>query len=274
MTQNHWVRILSDFFYLFHASILILREDTFLQINDQINSVITRYEAFKKGDFTVASNPIPTELSNSRGLSLIDLDDEPLPTTTAAGGNDLAGLFSTPSAPVGQAPPLISPFSTNTPTVHVNVMGTSMSVPTPMGMGTPMGVGTPMFMQPQPQTYAPTPLTHNGARNTGMGMVGSMTPPHQSATPPASIMLPNTPGPNYFGAGGHHARGPVVAVAGMGSSMGGSAAPRLGVGMGAAPYAPSPPITQPQQQQQHQPAPSSTTAQQGKDPFADLAGLF
>lgn len=262
--------------------------DIFLQINDQINSVITRYEAFKKGDLTVASNPIPTELSNSQGLSLIDLDDEAIPTTTAAGGNDLAGLFSTPSAsvqtaPVGQAP---SPISTNTHMVSVNVMGTSMGVPTPMGMGTPVGMGTPMgvgmpmgmgtprFMQPQPQTYAPSPVTHNGARNTGMGMIGSMTPPHQSATPPASIMLPNTPAPNYFGAGGQYSKGPVFTAAGMGSSMGGSAAPRLGVGMGATPYAPSPPITQPQQQQQPRPAPSSTTAQQGKDPFADLAGLF
>ena len=37
--------------------------DIFLQMNDQINSFLNRYEAFKKGDFTAAANPIPTELA-------------------------------------------------------------------------------------------------------------------------------------------------------------------------------------------------------------------
>ncbi|EJD07732.1 VHS-domain-containing protein [Fomitiporia mediterranea MF3/22] len=37
--------------------------DIFLQLNDQINSVLNRYEAFKKGDFTAAKNPIPAELA-------------------------------------------------------------------------------------------------------------------------------------------------------------------------------------------------------------------
>jgi ADP-ribosylation factor-binding protein GGA len=34
----------------------------FLQINDQINSVISRYEAFKCGDYVAAANPVPPEL--------------------------------------------------------------------------------------------------------------------------------------------------------------------------------------------------------------------
>lgn len=37
--------------------------DIFLQINDQINTVLNRYDAFKKGDFTAAANPIPAELA-------------------------------------------------------------------------------------------------------------------------------------------------------------------------------------------------------------------
>lgn len=36
--------------------------DIFLQMNDQMNSVLNRYEAFKKGDYAAAANPIPGEL--------------------------------------------------------------------------------------------------------------------------------------------------------------------------------------------------------------------
>lgn len=32
-------------------------------MNDQINSVLNRYESFKKGDFAAAANPIPRELA-------------------------------------------------------------------------------------------------------------------------------------------------------------------------------------------------------------------
>ncbi|KAF8498284.1 hypothetical protein JB92DRAFT_2744870 [Gautieria morchelliformis] len=37
----------------------------FLQINDQINNVLTRFEAFKKGDYAAAANAIPTNLAGS-----------------------------------------------------------------------------------------------------------------------------------------------------------------------------------------------------------------
>ncbi|THH01978.1 hypothetical protein EW026_g837 [Hermanssonia centrifuga] len=47
--------------------------DTFLQINDQINTVLNRYEAFKRGDYEAARNPIPAELSKQQQPdSLID----------------------------------------------------------------------------------------------------------------------------------------------------------------------------------------------------------
>ncbi|KLO12452.1 VHS-domain-containing protein [Schizopora paradoxa] len=37
--------------------------DIFLQMNDQINSVLNRYESYKKGDYVAAANPVPLELA-------------------------------------------------------------------------------------------------------------------------------------------------------------------------------------------------------------------
>ncbi len=37
--------------------------DIFLQMNDQINSVLNRYESYKKGDYVAAANPVPSELA-------------------------------------------------------------------------------------------------------------------------------------------------------------------------------------------------------------------
>ena len=33
----------------------------FLQINDQINNTLDRYDAYKKGDYAAAANPIPSQ---------------------------------------------------------------------------------------------------------------------------------------------------------------------------------------------------------------------
>ncbi|KAF8965411.1 hypothetical protein BDZ97DRAFT_1812020 [Flammula alnicola] len=310
--------------------------DTFLQINDQINTVLTRYEAFKKGDYTFAANPIPQELSNnagsSTGVSLIDLDDSAPTTNAEAGGaNDLSGLFSQPvQQPVRQA------------------------IQQQQQFGMPQGFGgmPPPFMAgvqaqqqpPQPQVmqpHAPTPLFHNGS---AFARPNSMSPPYsQSATPPAAIVLPGTPGPapaqlpNYFGNGGAGGKAPMgvantgtgMGLDGMGAglgmgmgSVGGSSShlhPNLGMGsgmgmamsmgmgqpqtyagMGLGQTFGGSPQPQPQQQyQQHQQqlgfqpqqpqqipqqqqaavastgaTPSVAAGQQGKDPFADLAGLF
>ncbi|RDB29847.1 putative ADP-ribosylation factor-binding protein C25H2.16c [Hypsizygus marmoreus] len=231
--------------------------DTFLQINDQINSVLNRYEAFKKGDYVTSSNPIPVELAGgaANDLSLIDFDDGPSsstnPVSLGSGPDDLAGLFTAP-APAQNRPGM---------------------VPTP-----------PLFGTPAP-THAPSPMPSVG-NGYGMGMLmgvapgapgvsrpTTMSPPTLSATPPASIMLPGTPGshnqpavaaPNYFGASSAYtARGPVAFN---------------GMGMGAmAAGATSPTVLQPQKPQQagaNVNASPPTTQAQGKDPFADLAGLF
>jgi len=281
--------------------------DTFLQINDQINTVLSRYEAFKKGDYSFASNPIPQELSNnagsgsSAGLSLIDFDDTP--AAAAAPSNDLSGLFSQPiqlqqqQPPQPQAqPPQFTGF--------------------PPGMNPPSAFagiqiqGIPVQQPPVMQPHAPIPHFHNGSP---FGRPNTMSPPTQaqSATPPASIVLPGTPQPtapsqlpNYFGNGGAVGKAPAVGggmgMGGMGAGMGVGAG---GMGMGQ-PYSggvgqplnfggspqPQPyqmPLMGQQQQQPQQPqaapppmtattttTPAAATGQQSKDPFADLAGLF
>ena len=55
-----WVRFATPFSQEYLLIFFCL--DIFLQINDQINTVLNRYDAFKKGDFTAAANPIPAEL--------------------------------------------------------------------------------------------------------------------------------------------------------------------------------------------------------------------
>ncbi|KAF5353976.1 hypothetical protein D9756_007018 [Leucocoprinus leucothites] len=211
--------------------------DTFLQINDQINTVLGRYESFKKGDFVAAANPIPSELStNTQGASLIDFDDGSAPGAANAGGggggiNDLAGLFASP------APPTMS---------NQQAFGNATS-PSPPGIS----------------THSPMPTAANLNNGNGFGGLrlgggtgsGTSSPfqgaSRQSATPPAAIMLPTTPnpGPSTFSASP-----PMPSMfGGMGATMMG--APR--------------PNSQPQPQQQQQQA-----QPQNKDPFADLAGLF
>lgn len=222
--------------------------DTFLQINDQINTVLNRYEAFKKGDYVTSSNPIPAELSSgaTQNLSLIDLDDSASsssnPVSLGLGPDDLVGLFTTPPAPSNRPTPVIP-------------------------AGPPMGGRPPM------QPYA-SPMPSNG-NGYGMSMLmggapgmsrPTISPPSLSATPPASIMLPGTPGantstPNYFGGNGYTARGPVAKGGGMGMGASASSSSTLPVMQPQQPYPPSANAAAPPQTQ-------------NKDPFADLAGLF
>ncbi|KAG6820033.1 hypothetical protein H0H93_006268 [Arthromyces matolae] len=222
--------------------------DTFLQINDQINTVLNRYEAFKKGDYAAASNPIPSELSGgaANSLSLIDFDDSSSSAShpVSLGGtgiSDLNDLFSTPTTTL------------------------------------------PSYVAPVSQPAAPQPAVPVvSTRNNGYGMnllmgggVGiarpTMTPPTMAPTPPASIILPNTPGgleqqqrsmPNYFANNGFASNGPAL-VGGRGGSQGLAMAPSL-------------PAQRPQASASisNTAGPLSNSTSQGKDPFADLAGLF
>ncbi|ESK91585.1 vhs domain-containing protein [Moniliophthora roreri MCA 2997] len=257
--------------------------DTFLQINDQINNVLNRYEAFKKGDYETARNPVPAELSNqsTSGQSLIDFDDDTGMQSQAgngAGQDDLAGLFG-PSTQTSQA--VMSP-SQNTNTL-IGGMGTG-------------GMNMAFSNQGVPTTHSPSPV---------MGGMGGMNNPmfrNTSMSPPA-IMLPSTPAngsPARNGTPGTPGMAPQGGMAmnmgmnspamgaGMGMGFGGMGAGMVsGMGMGMGMSGPSQPQQQSffptqqptqlhQQQQQNSPSNSSTAPSQasGKDPFADLAGLF
>lgn len=186
--------------------------DTFLQINDQINTVLNRYDAFKNGDYSFSSNPIPAELGGSNAkndLSLIDFDDG----TPSNGGSaevvdDLAGLFGSGPAP--------------------NVDSVTQP-PLPLHMSSPQ----------QPPQFG-------------------------------SIMLPGTPKPDTS-ARSSRVGSPNIVGRGNGISTQGSMGMTTHVmGMGST-------LPQPQQQQtwQQPGVPAMATKQvQGKDPFADLVGLF
>lgn len=227
-------------------------QDTFLQINDQINTVLNRYEAFKKGDYVTASNPIPAELGpGASGLSLIDLDESTPPTTNTSGPDDLVGLFTTSGSTASTTMPTMAPVPLAPYTPQM-----------PYGMGNGMAMGS---------------LTGGVPRS-------SISPPQVSNTPPA-IMLPGTPVqnpslPNYFGNNMNVAKGPVPVASGMGRgpnmfSPATQAQQSLqpgGIGRGSAT---SSLATQTQQPPQPDTGATSGSSQtQGKDPFADLVGLF
>lgn len=199
--------------------------DTFLQMNDQINTVLNRYESFKNGDYVAASNPIPSELattSTRNELSLIDLDDTSSPSAPAT-ADDLSTLFGPSSIAHTPAPSI---FSTQQP-LHSQSPFPSIVAPSAMLPGTPS--------QRVP------------FQSTGPEQVGSITLPQ---TPPQNLQAMGQL-PSYFPTGSIQR-----------------------------------PQSQPQQQtqlpttlpRQQQSAPLQATAttnqQQGKDPFADLVGLF
>ncbi|KAI0777727.1 VHS domain-containing protein [Trametes elegans] len=264
----------------------------FLQINDQINTVLNRYEAYKKGDYSAAANPIPPELANGagpsgQGVSLIDFDDTPsaqLAQSSGAGGIDeLASLFGAgpaqaPAPPPGYGAPLA---------------GLGMSAP-----------ATPAYQAPQP---APSP---NAAL---MSVLGTGTPSTPGVPPRAGTVSPSSGAPlGSFRLGSPHlgglqqAQSPPLHHA---QSMSGFyAQPQQQPQSSFHPQQqqqpqyqqqyqqyqqtqpqfsqfqqPIQPQSQPQQppqqqqqqqQQSQQPVASANGQAQGKDPFADLVGLF
>ena len=193
--------------------------DTFLQINDQINTVLNRYEAFKKGDYSFSSNPIPVELGGSSAkndLSLIDFDDsDPSNGGPPGGVNDLAGLFgSGPSTSSSSAPP------------NVN--------------------------------HATRPVSSHASSPQQQPQFGS-------------IMLPGTPQPGAS-ARGSRVGSPNSFEQGNGYGvLGGRSTSTVSIGMGVGSISPQ---QQPQPQQQAGVHATSTNQAKGKDPFADLVGLF
>ncbi|THU98649.1 VHS-domain-containing protein [Dendrothele bispora CBS 962.96] len=267
--------------------------DTFLQINDQINTVLNRYEAFKKGDYAAAANPIPAELAtgsagagSSAGLSLIDFDDAPSATngSTNSGADDIMGLFG-------------SSASMSTPAAKPNINQGYMN----FGAGSP----SPATTTNATTTYSPSPVMGGMGSNTMMGgamqnpmnpmfRASSMSPPQGSGTPPGSIMLPGTPKPGTPGSSGMAGGmggvgmgmgGMMNQQGGMGSMMGqqqhgfgmgmnNGMGGGMGMGMGPSNAMMQSQRPQSQSQPQSQQSSQSATGNAGRDPFADLAGLF
>ncbi|KAI8970879.1 VHS domain-containing protein [Trametes punicea] len=274
----------------------------FLQINDQINTVLNRYEAYKKGDFSVAANPIPPELSNAgtgpsggaQGVSLIDLDDAPSqPAQSSAGGIDeLASLFG-PGPSQG-----IAPATAHAPGMPAGGMNAGMGMG--IGMGTSTGMGAAYgasvggmgmnMMSSAPATPAyqsPQPISSQGA---GMGLMGMGSP---STNPPrAGTVSPSTGAPlGSIRLGTPQLQSQVQSPAQptlqhahsnpgfFGQSMQ-QAQPQYSQFQTQFQQPPLQPQPQPQphlqaQQQAVPPAQGAPNGQaQGKDPFADLVGLF
>ena len=225
-TRNHLVASHSYFVNISDT----LTPDTYLQTNDQMNNVLARYEAYKRGETPPAS--IPSELlpNKSESLSLIDLDDATPQTGSSSGASsggtpavDLAGLFD-------------SPVSFTSPVVASS-----------------RGIGMP-------------PLVSN---NTGQ-QVSAMPPLHGADTPPlrppqfGQIKLPSTP---------------PLQSSSQGSSRVGN--PGVTSARGAARTPPSSNLAATSTLQQplvphatSQPPTERVSTPQGKDPFADLVGLF
>ena len=273
------------------AKPLRTRLDTFLQINDQINTVLNRYESFKKGDYVAAANPIPQELASTstrNELSLIDFDESASSAQNKSSGiDDLDTLFGP------------STVSTNPTTTPPNNVSSSMF------MSNPFGVQNNGFTS----TSAPgTPQPTFGATSSQFGSITLPTTPPQSQNQ-SQIGRTDIPQPNFFQ---NNAAANVQAQPQRPSSQ--PQQPPFQTALFQVAYGQKPPSRQvtpsqqprtespsqfghstgprPQsfvQQQQQQVQPQFQSSQfgqlqpqnqqplqqaQGKDPFADLAGLF
>lgn len=262
------------------------RIDTFLKLNDQINTVLGRYDAWKKGDYEAAKNPIPNELSNSNaGVSLIDFDDSSPSTSGAQGGtqtslNDLESLFG----PSSSAPPPHQPSNPQSQGISAFSMGAQYQTPTstfPPSLGFSANSammsgtgGSPAMGTPSSST-ASSPYHIGSSTPSGpSGMIRLGTPQLQAQNTGPRVA---SPAPNYFA-------GAAPATSSMGTGLGISSANGAsafgGMGMGGGQMNMMTPQQQQQQQQRPQqsqspPQPTNTAGQaQGKDPFADLVGLF
>src|ERR1700722_2081155 len=200
MTRNHSVSVFRVFCQKeteLELASFFLFPDTFLQINDQINTVLNRYEAFKKGDYITSSNPIPSEYAQSasssagnNALSLIDLDDVvavptsgvSLSSSSPGGGgggggiDDLVSLFGsispTAAAPAGGPPPII-PHSSS-PSSLPSSSSFSRPISPSQRVGAIVLPGTP-----QPFDRRPSPFSTVTAANVHRDEVGGGMRPLQ-----------------------------------------------------------------------------------------------
>ncbi|KAL5483384.1 GGA2 [Sanghuangporus weigelae] len=255
--------------------------DIFLQTNDQINSVLNRYEAFKKGDYTAARNPIPAELastSRTQDTSLIDFDDQSDQATNPNNpADDLASLFG-PSKSTTSAPP-------SQPSFHQQPQqqyhpGVTIQHPTPSISG-PASNGSSNTLADLFSTPSPSP---SQGGHGGMGSIslpwspgpGPSTQPQPTSPTPTSTSTFQTPQQPKQPQGTFWSMRPGSGLGVLASMNSGQSSSNGGGGGGGDSLG-----SQMQRPQQHSsPAASAATTTtatanaQGKDPFADLAGLF
>jgi ADP-ribosylation factor-binding protein GGA len=126
-------------------------------MNDQINSVLARYEAFKRGETPPASIPAELLPGKNEPLSLIDFDDS-LPQAGSSSGagssittaDDLEGLFSSislPSAPA-MSPPAAASSSLGVSPLLSDIVGQPTSTVSPQFGSTLSGSVAPSSHPP------------------------------------------------------------------------------------------------------------------------------
>ncbi|KAF7303751.1 VHS domain-containing protein [Mycena indigotica] len=146
--------------------------DTLLQLNDHMNTVLSRYDAFKRGDYAAAANPVPSQYSSqaANATSLIDFDDIAPPATSSNPANELDGLFGlgTLSTPTSSPPP-INPATRPT---NAQLGGSIMLPSTP----------TPGVAAQQPTMFGHFQQSHSNGVMNGH----SMPTPHQQSQPTTS----------------------------------------------------------------------------------------
>ncbi|KAF9653542.1 VHS-domain-containing protein [Thelephora ganbajun] len=267
--------------------------DTFLQINDQINTVLNRYESFKKGDYVAAANPIPQELASTstrNELSLIDFD-EGTPSNTIAqiassGIDDLNALFGPPST------------ATNSTTMtSPSDMSSSMFINNPYGMQNNGFTSTSAPGTPQPipgatqSQFGSIALPNTPPKNQNQSQVGrtGVSQPNffqndslanvqaQTQRPPTQPQQPQQPQFQttlFQVAYGQKPPSRQATPSQPGRAMTPRQQPFVQQQQPIQPqFQPSQFGQQPLQPQHQQPQQSQQQAQ-GKDPFADLTGLF
>ncbi|KAF9218879.1 VHS-domain-containing protein [Gyrodon lividus] len=261
--------------------------NAFLEANDQINTALARFEAFQKGDYAAVAS-IPTTIASGSapggdgsGLSLIDLDggSADASANSANGGasgsgntvDDLMSLFSQPPPLVNNAtrPPVMSsPFPTTAQPQPQPQFGSIMlpGTPTPSN-GSSNGAAART-------TSPPGGYFGAGSQSTGLPMGSRMQAQTQvtHVAGQAQLMSMMQPKPQDQPVGSAFGSGlGVAAAAGPRSSSLGATTPPSGLatppGLGGSRHQTMGAVTG--QRPQTQPG-----ATQGKDPFADLAGLF
>lgn len=247
--------------------------------------MLNRYESYKKGDFTAAANPIPPEVTAAaQNDSLIDFDDTPSTAPVQSSSqshpplDDLASLFG-PSTTTSQPQFPAQPLQTGMQQPMMFGMGgMGAGVLTGASTGSGMGIGR-MGMGASSQTNTPVaaPTPSNGFSN-GMGLgtppmlnLGSR-PGTGSPAQLGSIRLgtpQQLPTPNYFGVTQPLQTQPQQSQQ---ATMWQQQQQR----QAAAFQQQQPTILQPQTGTTSGGAASASgqQAQGGKDPFADLVGLF